>query len=297
MSLSHLNTPKSVHTRRRTIVTIASAMSSLLVHGGVLAAVLYWIDHKPGAIELPTEAISVELIASEVIEAVEAPPMVETAASPSSVQSSAGAEHDSSSAAKLATQEPREQVAATEVPLPSEMREERPDGRDILQGAHEDAVLARELTDKSAAAPKSVEKPSAVKQPKPVKTAKLAEQDTTNAAETHTSRKGGAQSRTIKGSATSPSRISASAGSVLNYAAFVRARLAARKPAGGGRRGTVVVAFALARSGGLSSASISRSSGDPGLDRSVLAAVRGAGPFPTPPPGASLRFAMPFYFR
>jgi protein TonB len=77
----------------------------------------------------------------------------------------------------------------------------------------------------------------------------------------------------------------------------VRARVAARKPAGGGRRGTVVVAFAVARSGAMSSASIARSSGDPALDRSVLAAVRGAGPFPVPPPGVNLRFAIPFYFR
>lgn len=110
---------------------------------------------------------------------------------------------------------------------------------------------------------------------------------------------GAAISKAATGSPSS-GRVSASTGSIVSYAARVRARVAASKPAGGGRRGTVVISFGITRSGGLSYASVSRSSGDPGLDRSVLTAVRGAAPFPIPPDGASsgqLRFAVPFYFR
>jgi protein TonB len=65
-------------------------------------------------------------------------------------------------------------------------------------------------------------------------------------------------------------------------------------------RGTVVVTFGVSRSGGLAFASISRSSGDQQLDRTVLSAVRNAAPFPMPPSGAApgqLRFSMPFYFQ
>jgi protein TonB len=80
----------------------------------------------------------------------------------------------------------------------------------------------------------------------------------------------------------------------------VRARVASRRPHGQGQRGTVYITFGVSASGGLTFASISRSSGDPGLDRSVLAAVRSAAPFPAPPAGASLRqrqFSMPFHFQ
>jgi protein TonB len=142
------------------------------------------------------------------------------------------------------------------------------------------------------------ETPRQTKQEKrPQKTAKLTEPSPELERNSEAKRKGAAQTRTNKGSAASKGRASASTGSSINYAAIVRARVASRKPAGGGKRGTVVIAFGVSRSGGLSFASVSRSSGDPSLDRSVLAAVRGAGPFPVPPPGAGLRFAMPFYFK
>jgi protein TonB len=109
--------------------------------------------------------------------------------------------------------------------------------------------------------------------------------------------KGGARSRTASASGASSGRVSASTGSAVDYAARVRARVAGHKPAGAGRSGTVIISFAISRSGGVSYASVARSSGDPTLDRSVLSAVRGAGPFPVPPPGADPRFSMPFYFR
>ncbi|MEQ1669411.1 MAG: cell envelope integrity protein TolA [Hyphomicrobium sp.] len=111
-------------------------------------------------------------------------------------------------------------------------------------------------------------------------------------------KKGGAASQASRGSkGSSGGKVSASRGSAINYAAMVRARVAGNRPSGGGRRGTVVVSFGVSSSGGLSFASISRSSGDAALDRSALSAVRGAGPFPPPPPGASRRFSIPFSFR
>jgi TonB family protein len=90
------------------------------------------------------------------------------------------------------------------------------------------------------------------------------------------------------------------AGAVEAYRQKVRERLAEFKPAGGIGSGTVVVTFTLSKTGDVSSAKILHSSGETGLDESVLAAVRRAVPFPKTPPGASAahrRFTIPFLFR
>jgi protein TonB len=77
----------------------------------------------------------------------------------------------------------------------------------------------------------------------------------------------------------------------------VRARVAGNKPATSGYRGRAVVAFGVTRSGGLAYARIRRSSGSAALDRLALGAVRGAAPFPPPPPGATRQFSIPFNFQ
>jgi len=107
-------------------------------------------------------------------------------------------------------------------------------------------------------------------------------------------------SKAKAGKGTGKERATASSGSILNYAAHVRARVAANKPAGGGLGGTAVVAFGLTPSGGLAHARLVRSSGNPVLDRLALATVRGSAPFPPPPAGATsaqLQFSIPFHFR
>ena len=74
--------------------------------------------------------------------------------------------------------------------------------------------------------------------------------------------KGAASARASIGAKQSTGRISASTGASMNYAAVVRARVAAHKPIGGGDRGTVVVAFGVSGTGALRSARIVRSSGN-----------------------------------
>ncbi len=91
----------------------------------------------------------------------------------------------------------------------------------------------------------------------------------------------------------------ASSGAILSYASRVRARIAGNRPRSVGR-GRVVVSFGLTASGGLRYARIGRSSGNAGVDRAALSAVRRSSPFPRPPKGASsgqLRFSIPFSFR
>jgi protein TonB len=97
----------------------------------------------------------------------------------------------------------------------------------------------------------------------------------------------------------SQGRVSASQGNIRNYAAMVRARIAQHKPQGGAT-GRAIVAFAISPSGAVSSARLVHSSGNAALDRSALAAVHSASPFPPPPPGipaGQLRFTIPFDFR
>jgi len=264
-------------------VLAVSATASLALHGALLAAALDWFSERPGAIENETEAISMELVATEVLEAIEVSPSPEAMATLRSVQSDPGAAEEvpesAVTAKALDRKTPVEEVAVREAD-----EDGAPDGQSVLEGASEPERVRQGI----AAHPdsKRVEKAPDL--------SALRRERTTDAAPR---RKGGASARAASRASASSGRASGSTGSALNYAALVRARVAARKPGGSGRRGTVVVSFGVSRSGGLAYASVARSSGDAGLDHSVLAAVRTAGPFPAPPPGASLRFAMPFYFR
>ena len=111
---------------------------------------------------------------------------------------------------------------------------------------------------------------------------------------------GGPTSKSNASRSKASGRASASRGSVLSYAARVRAKVARNKPPGRGHRGMARVSFAVSSSGGLSYARLARSSGNAALDFAALSAVRRAAPFGAPPAGASsaqLRFSIPFYFR
>lgn len=290
----------------RITATAFAALFSVVLHGAVIAAVVSWLDPTPGAIPVQTDAISLELSQTDVTEAVEITASQDAEASFASVQTEIGAAEEAPAAEgtpdELKPQKPEDVEATQEEPDTLDVAEVTPQGVEVLDGSIE--VEERTGQDsEDAEKPKPARaKPEPRTRPKP----KRPKTDTSNARpkpetaqkmKSTPREKGGAKSRAAKGSAASSGRVSASSGSAINYAARVRARVASRKPSGGGRRGTVVISFGVSRSGSLSYARIARSSGDPGLDRSVLAAVRGAGPFPTPPPGAGLQFSIPFYFR
>lgn len=285
----------------RALAITASSIVSLLLHGSVLAAVLFLSEPRPGAGDLPTEAISIEIVPSDVLDSAQTSPSPDASASDSSVQSDPGAIEDVASTSSAQpeaverVQEPHpEPPHVADMPGdPShsgDMPIDAPDETPVEPALQQAAATAEpeETSPPAAAPPQHIEKAKRAKPPQPRKTHK------------EPSRKGGAHSRAAKGSAPSSARVSASPGAVINYAAVVRARVASRRPPGPGKRGTVIITFGVSRSGGLAFASISRSSGDVGLDRTVLSAVRSAAPFPAPPAGASpgqLRFSMPFYFQ
>lgn len=67
-----------------------------------------------------------------------------------------------------------------------------------------------------------------------------------------------------------------------------------------GQQGSVIVQFAIDRSGKLVEKLLQKSSGNPRLDEEALAAIERASPFPLPPeeePGELLKYSMPIVFK
>lgn len=92
---------------------------------------------------------------------------------------------------------------------------------------------------------------------------------------------------------------SASPGEVHEYARKVVAALAEAKPTSAGRRGTVHISFTINLSGALDQARIARSSGARQLDEAALEAIQRA-QFPVPPEGMTttqLTYEVPYHFR
>ncbi len=71
-----------------------------------------------------------------------------------------------------------------------------------------------------------------------------------------------------------------------NYRGQVQRRLQRVRRPNVRAEGSAIVAFVIGESGNLAGVSITRSSGNPSLDRAAIEVVRRAAPFPPPPPGA-----------
>jgi periplasmic protein TonB len=100
-----------------------------------------------------------------------------------------------------------------------------------------------------------------------------------------------------RGNAGSSKKSRAGSAAIASYGSQVRSRIAsaARRAARG--TGRLSVTVSISSSGGLSSARISRSSGNSSLDNAVLASVRGTS-FPRPPSGmGSKSFSVSITFR
>jgi TonB family protein len=324
------------------------ASLSVLLHGSALAAMLMISDHHTelGAITVPSQAISVELVSSSVLESMQ---QTETNAEAAEAADSSKAGAEPIEASKKASKEdPPEKEPIEEATqdggkvasAETEIREAAP-----RKSNETEREMPKPLTDEPAPIlipePKvTTPQPSESDGEKEAAWAREMAEQARKEAQQHEERiehearerrerederrrterkreaerkeeerkeqqrkkvdKGGATSKGAAAAANQSGRVSASAGSILTYASQVRARVASHKPSGAGERGTAMVAFGVTTSGGLSYASISRSSGSAALDRLAIAAVRGAAPFSQPPAGASpsqLRFTIPFHFQ
>lgn len=305
---------------------------SVMLHSSALAAVLLLNENTDlGAISNPSETISVEIVASAVLEAIQQPKTEDQPAANQAAARNPGETVPKQATEELVKAEPKHEVAAaqteikeaapqqadtTEHDKPKPVSEEpapvpvvpppetKPGGSDETQQAEDEAAKARQAAE---VARREAEKQEAEREH--VERRKRKEEEKREARrndEEHKKqqkrqvREGGPTAKSTSAGSGSPSRASASAGTMLTYAARVRAQVASHKPSGAGGRGTTVVSFAVTASGGLSYAGLARSSGNDALDRLALSAVRGAAPFPAPPAGATaqqLSFSIPFHFQ
>jgi protein TonB len=285
--------------RARIALRVAAAVSSIL-HAGVVLALVGWIDRTNiGAITQPSEAVSVEMVASHTLEALQPKPASKPAPAPEATAPVEGKSEATDGPADNAAQSPKPEAAEPPPTSPPDATETE------SHAAKPDDMPAND----GPPAPQPAESPAPTEVvPEPPKAKVTADEPPVKAKDRKKPDKkaaerapnGGVTSKAQTGKGAGSQRASASSGSLLSYAAHVRARVAANKPSGGGLRGTAVVAFGLTPSGTLAFASLARSSGNVTLDRLALAAVRSAAPFPTPPPGAvsaQLRFSIPFYFE
>lgn len=288
----------------------ASGMLSLALHAAAALAVLSWGRSELGVVPQPTEAISLELMPSSVIEQAAADARDAASAAAAAVAQQAGAATESAAPAALSEVKPAEvlraEPAAEVAPAPQQtdavVAAVAPTETVIAGTAEAEESLPPPAppTAQPARPPERKPEPQPVK-PRTEKMAALPRPPAETPKEgARPSRKGGAPSRASTGAAPGAGRVSASAGDIMGYAARVRARVAGNRPSGRGQRGTAVVSFGVSRSGGLTYVRLSRSSGAAALDQAALAAVRRSAPFPPPPAGAPasrLAFSVPFYFR
>jgi len=94
-------------------------------------------------------------------------------------------------------------------------------------------------------------------------------------------------------------RASASRHALRAFARKIARALSRSRPQRIARNGTVLIAFTLSVKGGVEALRVKKSSGNAGIDRAAMRAVRRAR-FPKPPKGATRRqrsFVVPYHFR
>lgn len=299
-----------VSTRPRAAIATSGVLSFSLHALAALALMVTWERNELGVLQQPTEAISIDFIASPVLEQALVDVTQTQSGETASVAQQAGTESDSaaaSTAEEVKTEETLEAEPVTTAlspsvpPVPLAQAVEPSDT--VIAGT---AEMEDSLPPPAAAEKRAEEEPKQVareEREKPKKKAEKAAEkpkQTAQKSEADASKKGGAASRASSSTKAGSGRVSASSGDIAGYAARVRARVAGNRPSSGGKKGTVVVSFGVSSSGGLTYVRLGRSSGVPALDQAVLSAVRRAAPFPAPPPGtpsSRLGFAVPFYFR
>jgi protein TonB len=267
----------------------------------VLAFVGWTERAQVGAIPQPSDAVTVEMVASQTLEALQPKPASEPAPAPEATAPVEGKTEASHTPAETAEPTPKPEPKSIEPPPlapPDPIETESRAAKQDDTSTPEAPPIPQPAESPTPTEPAPAPPKAKVAEDEPPAKAKDRKKPAKKAAER--ARKGGLTSKSRAGKDTGSQRASASSGAILSYAAHVRARVAANKPSGGGLRGTAVVAFGLTPSGALAFASLARSSGNATLDRLALSAVRGASPFPPPPPGATsaqLRFSIPFYFE
>lgn len=281
----------------RRIAFTAAALLSGGLHAAAFVACLTW--SKPaslGAVELSLDVVSIELAPSQVLEAQPKAKQQEPAPSTASVAPIEG-NADEDAVAERPRETPRPEEPEPEPPVDPPKVESEPAA--AVPQEPQEAIADAEALPAGPVVEKEKPKVAQPAEPERKEEAKREPEkvEKKEKPKREARKKGRHTSRARSGRGAGSSRASASAGSTLQYASYVRARVAGNKPASSGGRGRAVVAFGVTSSGGLAYVRIKRSSGSAALDHLAMGAVRGAAPFPPPPPGATRQFSIAFNFQ
>ena len=269
----------------------------------------------PGAQELPTVAISVNIEATNILDSPEQDAAASSAASRATPEQAEVKEPDQPPEETAPPPEPQPPKAEDEAkPREDELEKQRLAEEELKRQADEaDARRLAEEADRQAAETARLQQERLAQERRRLQreaeereeearrrqemALKIAEEERRRKRRAETARP---DANAAQGQQASKGRVSASQGSVLNYKKALQARIERNKPPRGDDAGQVKVAFTISPSGGLTSVRIMTSSGKDSLRQAALAAVRRSSPFPPPPPGMSasqLYFSILINFR
>lgn len=294
-----------------------SLAAVMIVHAQLAYLVFASPAKKSGAIEMQTTAISINLEASDILDAAKQSASTEQTAAGSPGQTAEEIQDEQEPAEQVAEPETVEaepqpesdpveekleraefepasepelfpepvMKAETEPALLTESIPDEPPEDTMLQEAEHalERAMQAELKRREEAERKAVRERQARKRREKLamEQERREQRKKKRIARNSQSGAGGASN-----SRSSSARISASTGAIRNYASMIRSRIARYKPSTA-HTGGVAISISLTASGGLKSVAIIRSSGNRTLDRQMLSAVRRAAPFPRPPDGTS----------
>ena len=272
--------------RRRDALLLVSFALSLGLHLAAGAALLYRTP-SPGTPHGAPEAISVSLVPSTVFDAAGEQASVQQEAAPSAAM-------DGAEPVKR-----RENAENAAKPLEAQA-ETPPSDAKATAAEPETSPAPPVLTARDEQVEDAVPEPAAEErkppQPEPKRQASPAPKDKAKQRKQTPPRQRQAAA-SGRGASAESGQVSASLGSLTDYAAMVRARFARHKPGGLPHTGTAKVAFAISPGGALTYARLAQSSGSAALDAAAIRAVRAAAPFPPPPGGRTFASVIPFDSR
>jgi periplasmic protein TonB len=267
---------------------------SLTAHAWVVAALLQSRSQELGSIDVPTEAISINLEATDIIDA------LESAAAKTAASSSAGAPAE---AAKETKEIPDEAKDSEALPDANKLIAEEETRRAVQaeaerQRAADDAEIEKKVKEE---AEREETKRRAEEAEQAQKFAEIEEIEKKKREKPQQSAAaGGAGTIGAEEADQSEGRVSASRGSLLNYGASLRALISTYVPRNI-RQTSLRLSFSVAPSGGLAAIDVSKPSNNPEVDQRMVELVRKLSlRFPAPPPGASakeLSFNIEIIFR
>lgn len=268
------------------VLPLAAALA-LVAHAAVIGALLMApIDPVNGGGGQLLDAISVEIVASDVMESRAATPEERHAAP---AREAVAAEDGQAADDKAAAQPGRSRAKASTAPQSAALP--------VLtapQSATEDTVTL------AAARPDDTNKAEPdERRPQHTGPVSIDAETKSGGAASQASTTGGAQAQAATVSASMSGRAAASPGALQKYANLIRVALTKARPTGRGRQGTVAITFAIGPSGALRFAKVTGASGLAAIDDAALSAVRRVR-FPAPPEGMTdeqRTYTVPFYFR